>query len=316
MHPSLSILIPTYNRRRDLICNLTLLSECIKKLPCSQLITVIVSDNNSADDTWASLLEFQSRAQFPLEIYRNQTNLGLEENVLAVLARAASEYIMFLGDDDYLPPDYIHDVIQMIFSYSDLGAVIPGNTALSADGVKTPVRFASFRQKTYYPGFASVLQNSGFGHQLSGLVLYRPNLLNSYLSRPEHRNIYPFIYMLALCCESRRVIYSPSHQVLITQSNNKDWAYDQAGLLGDVFHNYYSLYGPNSLKASLACLVFAVKSHNRLRLHLGLNHAIETYRFMLRSYYLPAPTIFILPLMFLLCAFKTCLKNIKSHSFA
>ena len=55
----LSILIPTYNRCKDLHRNLQLLEKYIVASNCKDQVNIIISNNASTDDTHAVVVDYQ-----------------------------------------------------------------------------------------------------------------------------------------------------------------------------------------------------------------------------------------------------------------
>ena len=110
----LEILIPTFNREEDLKKNLNILANQIQKIPEVHEIRVIISDNASTDGTISSVEAL--RVNFPTELIflQSSENMGLEKNAVKILSNAKAEWVMFLGDDDFLPDGYIEFVIKTI----------------------------------------------------------------------------------------------------------------------------------------------------------------------------------------------------------
>lgn len=96
--PTLSICIPTYNRS-------AFLAELLDSIIAQGMpeIEVIVSDDASSDDT-ALVAESYAGRIVKYRFIRQQRNLGLDRNFLAVVAAATGDYIWAMGDDDRLEP--------------------------------------------------------------------------------------------------------------------------------------------------------------------------------------------------------------------
>ena len=94
--PLVTIAIPTFNRASWLKdCVLSALSQTY------QSFEVVVSDNASTDETQEVLKQFTDRR---LRVVRQKDNIGLLPNWNACLAEARGEYIVFVPDDDWIPP--------------------------------------------------------------------------------------------------------------------------------------------------------------------------------------------------------------------
>ncbi len=239
---TLDILIPTYNRVDDLMYNLKLIQSELEQNHLFTEIKVIISDNCSPDDTEKAVLAFASNKHrsFQVDYYRTAKNVGLEKNAVHVLSKATSDFILFLGDDDYLDKGYLLYCLQQIKRDSSLGCIITGivqiDNELNIIGYPRPT---SFEERKGKAGYASMLEYSLLGQQLSGLLLKRENLLQEYLSTQQYRNIYLFIYFACNRIEKYNVIYVPKFKTKVKILNSKDWDYNQLGLLDEVFKSYY-----------------------------------------------------------------------------
>ncbi|TGN39963.1 glycosyltransferase family 2 protein [Marinobacter confluentis] len=252
----IDILLPTYNRSSFLIKNLRHLNNLIQDEGLEKYIKVIVSDNASCDDTVERMREFEKSIDYQLEFYVQEENIGGEKNCIYLLSKSKADYVMYLGDDDFIPAGYLSFVLNVIKTEKAL-CVIPGFSNILMDGKIVPKRAATFAVKKYEPGFKTVCELSRFGHQLSGLVVARSSLYDKYIKNPKHHNIYPFIFFLTDCMLRGFTFYAPKYQVLVSQGNIKDWSYNSSGLISDVFKNYEIAFPNDKPKRLAASLAFA-----------------------------------------------------------
>lgn len=280
----IDILIPTFNRSSHLVKNIKLLDSLVKDENLQGKFRLLISDNNSTDDTYLKIESLKTEIEIEIEVYRQEINLGLEKNAVFTLSKSSSDYVMYLGDDDFLPQGYLSFVVKSISENEQLGALIPGFSALYADGSVQKAR-KDYKYREHKKGFLSVLDFSSFGHQLSGLVFKRKNLLESYCSDHDNRNIYLFIYFLSYCLTNYDSIYAPQYQVLVSQGNSKDWAYDDSGLLTEIFKNYQSLYRYSRIKQVLASCQFVKRQAWRLRIRIDPLQSIIAVKHILTSEY-------------------------------
>lgn len=179
----------------------------------------------------------------------------VEANALYVFGNATSNYVMNLGDDDYLEDDYLKKVVSLLDSHSNLGCIIPNFYGITPRPEK---RILLERDKN-----APIYRNAGYeaclavahkGHQLSGLVFYREGLLEEYKKRGVH-NIYPFIFMVAYTCLHYDVYHMSDSHTLVTKvpQNKKDWGYGEDGLMNEIFDNYKRLGLGIWERANLEC---------------------------------------------------------------
>lgn len=116
----LSVAIPTYNRAHLLEANLLNLLDQISRL--DEPIGIVVSDNASTDGTEAMVMRLMGGGA-PINYYRNDANLGMDENADLSIKRSASEYVLLLGDDDMLESCALVAITQCLKSYPSVGLV-------------------------------------------------------------------------------------------------------------------------------------------------------------------------------------------------
>lgn len=241
----IDILIPTFNRCVDLLRNLRFLTKQIEKNCLHEKVRLVISDNFSTDGTQEQVLRFISATKdkdIAVIYSRNDRNLGLEKNVVRLLELASADFLLWIGDDDYLADGYLEFLLKSIEERPLLGCVIPGLASLHADGTVTKARIEEFWQRTIEPGFGGVLKFSHLAHQMSGLLVRRDGLLKEYAAKPEYRNPYLFIYFVASRMLRFESIYAPGFPTRVTVFNAKDWGYNSIGLLDEVFKNYLALH--------------------------------------------------------------------------
>jgi hypothetical protein len=197
----------------------------------------------------------ESKYNFLLNVFRREKNVGLEKNALFVLSKATSEYVMYLGDDDYIDEKYLLDVICRLNKERDIRCVLPADRAIDYDG--NPLqggRDLNVASKVYDRGFNNCLVNSWRGHQLSGVVLYKDKLLDSY-NNAKVCNIYLFIYFVAYCCLNGKTWHFTDYPVSVTaaEQKDKDWNYGKDGLVSEIFDNYKKLNVSLIQRARLEC---------------------------------------------------------------
>lgn len=108
----LSICIPTYNRAQYLKESLDILLPQL--LPLKADVEVLVSDNCSTDNTQEVVERAQAQYSIDLAYTKNEKNIGGNNNMVKVVARAKGEYVYIMGDDDYLSPDFLAILFRLL----------------------------------------------------------------------------------------------------------------------------------------------------------------------------------------------------------
>jgi glycosyltransferase involved in cell wall biosynthesis len=259
----IEILIPTYNREQDLVENILCLDKLVKNEGLQGKFRLIVSNNASTDNTEQELETIKSKISLEIVVYKQDHNIGLEKNAVFTLENATADYVMFLGDDDYLPEGYLSKVAEIV-NKNEIGVIIPRFVGLYSDGTIKGGR-QDFNMREKQASFMSVLDLSEYGHQLSGLVFKREGVIETYLSDDKNRNIYLFIFFITYGLLRYKSVYLPQFAVKVTQSNSKDWSYDDSGLLTEIYKNYQSIFKTNRTKKVLASLNFTLQQSWRFR---------------------------------------------------
>ena len=98
-----SIAIPTYNRADQLI---GLLDRIHEHFPAE--VEIVIRDNNSSDETVQKVLNWiETHAGRKTVFNRNNTNLGIDANILKVIEDCSFSWVKLFGDDDGFDPDII-----------------------------------------------------------------------------------------------------------------------------------------------------------------------------------------------------------------
>lgn len=238
---SLDILIPTYNRASFLLSNLEKLRDIINQVSEVE-IGIIVSDNASTDSTVDLVNSFISKNKtLKITLHTQPINEGYSKNLIKLVSYSQADYIMTLGDDDYVDIQYIHGAIQSIQRDSEITCILPSFQAISENGQLLGFgRDLGKRPKLYEPGIDSIKENCARAHQISGIILKRSGL-DKALHIHKITNLYPQIYMAGWACIQGKCLHLPQWPILVTQTDKKDWRYDEVGLLNDIFQNYSSL---------------------------------------------------------------------------
>lgn len=116
----LTIAIPTFNRSGRLAENLQHLQEEIVRNNLENKVALLISDNNSNDDTFAiSQMHAEKflNSGLYLQYFKNESNIGFSLNVLECYFRANSDYTFFLSDDDNLKAGFLKQLLSDIEQY-------------------------------------------------------------------------------------------------------------------------------------------------------------------------------------------------------
>lgn len=117
-NPILSICIPTFNRMDKLECSLNAAIEASKNF--TDYVEIIVSNNNSTDDTLLLLDNYSKKYNF-LRSYSNIENIGPSRNFFKLIDDyALGKYCWLIGDDDFVDIDSVGKIVKLLIDNEDL----------------------------------------------------------------------------------------------------------------------------------------------------------------------------------------------------
>jgi len=255
----LTIMIPTYNRAKVVAENLEGVIKILEDNHLLERVEIVISNNASEDDTFEVLKKIvAANKNVSISLFNQEQTLGSLGNMNFVLQQASCEYVMYLGDDDYISAEYLKSVLRYIVKIKGLSCIIPSYLNIDVQGNPTG-RGRDIGKKTtlYRKGFYNSFANSWKGHQLSGLVFKR-SLIKNVLDENNITNVYPFIFFVLTCTHQGKTVLLPEFPVLVTRppQSEKSWSYGEDGLIIDVFENYEKYKGYNLLQRSILQLKF------------------------------------------------------------
>jgi len=110
---NLTICIPTFNRCVFLRNLLQILIKEIKDSSLQSQIEILVSNNNSTDETLSVLTDLQNTFDdVNIKIINNRENLGVIRNIINCISNSSSEFWWFLGDDDSIVEGSLKDILN------------------------------------------------------------------------------------------------------------------------------------------------------------------------------------------------------------
>jgi glycosyltransferase involved in cell wall biosynthesis len=115
----ISICIPQYNRINILLKNLRIIEQ-----QGYATIEVVVSDDCSSDNTEAAINQLIPVYKYPLLYHRFTTNQGYDKNLRKSIELATGEYVIIVGNDDTINPDYdLQELVSFLQqnNYPELG---------------------------------------------------------------------------------------------------------------------------------------------------------------------------------------------------
>lgn len=121
----LSILIPTYNREKYLQKAIESIFNQITD-EFKKKIEIIVSDNNSTDNTQMLLEKLNKRAKdngIFFKFSKNSKNLGFDGNFLKLINESNGKFCWIFGDDEFFLKDGLFKILEILNKNSEAGLI-------------------------------------------------------------------------------------------------------------------------------------------------------------------------------------------------
>ncbi len=206
--PMLSLCVPTYNRVSFLRETLTRIAEQVSFVP-PDAVEVVVSDNASTDTTASVLLEAQS--WFPgvrLRVSRQETNVGPDANIYAVVRQARGEFVYIVSDDDVLLPGAVAKLLELMRQYPDADA-LSLNIKSFVDNPNDPApSWFAITEDTFFADRAAALRVLSLSHLFLSMTAFRRALAGrDYTDKIGTNLLQSFLFMDVLA-EGRGVAVS------------------------------------------------------------------------------------------------------------
>lgn len=148
--PLVSILIASYNRA-ELLC--ASIRSALDQ--GGEEVEVVVSDDASPDDSF----ERASAIGDPrLRVMSQPSNVGVWQNFASTLEKARGEFVVFLGDDDFLSPGFVDTHLAVFRRHPTLSAVFCPLEDRPADGSPSTFLHPGLPCGTPSPGLTVVDQ--------------------------------------------------------------------------------------------------------------------------------------------------------------
>lgn len=194
MSELLSICIPTYNRAIYLQELLDVLLEEMSELTDpNSIVKIYISDNASEDETKQVVANYSNRIS--IDYFRNETNLGPQENMYRLLNYAKGDFVWIFGDDDLIKKGSLKKIINILIERK------PGLLILLGDsydpGVPLPAEFSDFHD--FAKKFSVVNPYMLIAHSLLTCNIFLRSCIDLDYCRElvKKNNLYFQMYILA-----------------------------------------------------------------------------------------------------------------------
>ena len=173
----MTISIPTWNRSAYLKELLGQLTEQVKSFHLEDQIDILVSNNDSSDDTEEVVFAFKEIYTF-IKYNRNPKNIGAKSNVIHSMELADSEFVLILGDDDRIRKDCLKDILLLLKTLDNVGLIIDKSNSKVSGKFENQVLSLSILLKNFYWYMGN-----------AGLFIVRSDYMKSLLSKYDYEQL-------------------------------------------------------------------------------------------------------------------------------
>ena len=220
---SFSVIIPTYNR-------VELLKRCFNSVATCRFddIEILVSDNASSDKTHEFLFSLQdSRVRYWTQL----ENMGPCKNISFLFHRARGNWIICLSDDDYLLPNAIERIKEVVEHYTNVGVLLSRLKIENPEGVCLPDYVFFDQTRLFKSGMESLSHLFWATHVFSGITVRRDWLDLDGMDR-HLEGMYPQMLMVGVILKDHPGIYLDENLVVHTIGNPTFWGYTRDFMVG------------------------------------------------------------------------------------
>jgi glycosyltransferase involved in cell wall biosynthesis len=207
MTPLVSIIIPTFDRPRYL-------QEAIEAVLAQTYpnIEVLIFDNGMLDET-LTVMEDAARRDPRVRFQRNERNLGMSANFNALAQAAGGEFLVAIGDDDRLLPEFVSRLVEVM--RPELGVAFSNHYLIDADGKRLEPESRAYTRhygRNTIP--AGVLENADAATWRQSIPMSASLLRTAHVQRLRFRedlNTPDVEFFIRLAHEGARFIFVPEY---------------------------------------------------------------------------------------------------------
>lgn len=138
--PEVTIAVPTFRRPNEL-------AHCLAALSAQtyDALRIIVGDNASNDPHTTAVIERACAADPRITPVMRKTNIGAHANFADLLMRAETPYFMWVSDDDFLAPEAVATLVDLLEADSSVSMACGATRQFSGGRISAPMSFIDLR---------------------------------------------------------------------------------------------------------------------------------------------------------------------------
>jgi glycosyltransferase involved in cell wall biosynthesis len=223
--PLLTIAIPTRNRSRYLCANLTQLRKELSSID-PDIVEVLVSDNFSTDDTEDVVKSFINSG-FCIQYVRTEQNIGWGKNFYQCFSLARGNYVLILGDDDYIVDDALQLLLNRLKN-SNYGVLCIRPYGFDFNFREEIPRIGGAEKE--YSNANQFIKDIGVLMTLiSSCILNKKLILNTYHEndQPISKNFQVLHLVLQAALSSKKNLFIKKYLIASTRNNSSNYVFSE-----------------------------------------------------------------------------------------
>ena len=244
MNNLLTISIPTYNRDKLFYKCLLSIKKSIENLPYEdqKLISIFISDNSDNDNTKfvVNSILFED---LNIIYLKNDENIGSDQNISNCYTVPESNYVMILGDDDFLEINSLKNILVYLKTdkYDLLFLKVYGLTNLN-DGRRVEksfndISFINVKEVLFHRNIHLAF--------ISSTIFKKANIISQEISNAVGTSLVQLHFVFLLLSRSAKAIFINSNLVSVTRNNTG--GYDPFNIFITNYFSALEKYGNLSL---------------------------------------------------------------------
>lgn len=299
---TIDIIIPTYNRESFLVKNLHILIDCIHEMKAAEYISIYISDNCSPDGTTETVQKIIKETDLHIVLFTQKENIGGINNFKYLVKNAKAEYLMLLGDDDYINVSYLQKVIKYLNSTEKITAIIPNCYNTATWKYRTPIG------KDVVLGYPKSLRLILYATQISGLVFQRTGL-SEELENLNINNNYLSVFFVGYAAKKGKTVHIRSHPIEITIPEKRPWEYSEDMFFDDFCDNFVSLGVGYLQRAYYEMYFISIAAISYV--NMGMIRLLKTHRAILKGKNITGQTKLLFPIYIIWGIIKGVIRRLR-----
>jgi abequosyltransferase len=202
----ISVCIPAYNRSAVLPA----LLESVLTQDFEEFEVVLNEDGSPERELIREIVDYYA-IQYPNRIryFENESNLGYDANLRALIERARGEYCVFMGNDDLMCPGALKTIFGAISRHPNVGVFLRSFAAFDGAPENIVQTFKYFDRELFFPAGAGAI--STFYKRsvvIPGVTMHRGAALEFATNRFDGTLLYQ-IYLIANILVEWNGVFSP-----------------------------------------------------------------------------------------------------------